>query len=276
MNDILITIFSIKENIYLAYWLNLEDGQFQTVNFAELVHQEDFLIPFLNDVEKIRYIFPDLGGKTFVGLVRNETYSVIVFSKEEIYLPINKSILDIVQNGLLRDKKSDIELFLDELFTDTVDADVQNILNEMNNELMNYSSFISVYDFESDKLVASTLQKKKDENFLAREVFKELKRLELIKKMDLEVELKRIGSNVQVFYFYLKGLVFVVYCINIQVNTGIIRLKLKAFLKNKHELSHFNAQKNQRSNIMRIAAPNLSDRNIKFINFEINFTNYDV
>ena len=104
MNDILIAIFSIKENIYLAYWLNLSDSRFQTVNFAELVHQEESEIPFLNDVEKIHYIFPELEGKTFVGLVRNESYSVIVFSKEEIYLSINKNIFDIVHNGLLREK----------------------------------------------------------------------------------------------------------------------------------------------------------------------------
>lgn len=275
MKDILITIFSIKENIYLAYWLNIEDARFETVNFAELIHQEEAVIPFLNDTEKIRYIFPDYESNIFIGLVRNDNYSVIVFSKDEQYIPLNKNIFDILINGSsLRDKKTDIESCLEEIFSDTVDPDIQNLLSEMNKELVSYSSFISVYDYVSDKLVASTLQKKRDENFLAREVFKELKRLELIKKIDLEVELKKIGSNVQVFYFYIKSLVFVVYCINIQVNTGIIRLKLKSFLKNKSKLIHSLSMTNRNTKIMRFEAQDYSDRNTRYLNLRIRFNNY--
>ena len=274
MKDILIAIFSIEENIYLAYWLNIDDARFNTVNFAELVHQEEVNIPFLNDVEKIRYIFPNAEGDIFIGLVRDDKHSVIVFTKEQIYLPINKNILDIVQNGLLREKKLEIESYLEDIFTDTVDPDIQKLLSEMNNELTNYSSFISVYDFESDKLIASTLHKKKDENFLAREVFKELKRLELIKKLNLEIELKKIGPNVQVFYFYLKGLVFVIYCINIQVNTGIIRLKLKTFLKNKAKYIQYVTQSDEKKNTIQFANANLTTKNLKSLKFRITFMNY--
>ncbi len=275
MKDILITIFSIKENIYLAYYLDVEDARFETVNFAELVHQEEAVIPFLNDTEKIRYIFPEYEGNIFVGLVRNDEYSVIVFSKDEQYIPVNKNIFDILVNGKsLRNLKSDIESYLEDIFSDTVDPDIQNFLSEIHKELMSYSSFISIYDFETDKLIASTLQKKKDENFLAREVFKELKRLELIKKIELEVELKKIGSNVQVFYFYFKGLVFCIYCINIQVNTGIIRLKLKSFLKNKSKLIHYISSTNQNKKIMRFEAPDFSDKKTHYLKFTINFNNY--
>ena len=271
MQDILITIFSIKENIYLAYWLNIDDARFETVNFAELIHQEEAVIPFLNDTEKIRYIFPDYENDIFIGLVRNDNYSVIVFSKDEQYIPVNKNIFDILNNGSsLRDKKPDIESCLEEIFSDTVNPDIQNLLSDMHKELISYSSFISVYDYVSDKLVASTLQKKRDENFLAREVFKELKRLELIKKIDL----KKIGPNVQVFYFYFKGLVLVVYCINIQVNTGIIRLKLKSFLKNKSKLIHSLSMTNQNKQIMRFETPDYSDRNTRYLNLRIKFNNY--
>ena len=275
MKDILIAIFSTEENIYLAYWLNIDDARFNTVNFAELVHQEEVNIPFLNDVEKIRYIFPNAEGDVFIGLVRDEKHSVIVFTKEQIYLPINKNIYDIVQNGSLRDKKLDIESYLEDIFTDSIDPDIQSLLSEMNNELANYSSFISVYEFESDKLIASTLHKKKDENLLAREVFKELKRLELIKKRNLEIELKKIGPNVQVFYFYLKGLVFVIYCINIQVNTGIIRLKLKTFLKNKGSFIQYFTHTGEKKKTIQFANVNLtSKQNLKSLNFRITFNNY--
>lgn len=275
MKDILIAIFSIEENIYLAYWLNVDDARFETVNFAELVNQEEVEIPFLNDVDKLHNIFPDYENDIFVGLIHNEKFSVIVFTKEEIYLSINQNIFEIVRTGLLRDKKPDIESFMEEIFSDTIDPDIQSLLTEMNQELSNYSSFISIYDYENDKLVASTLPKKKDENLLAREVFKELKRLEIIKKIDLEVELKKIGPNVQVFYFYLKGLVFVVYCINIQVNTGIIRLKLKTFLKNKPKFTHYLSYNESKGNVLRLAPLNFgSNKNIKSLKFQIKFNNY--
>lgn len=275
MKDILITIFDIKDNIYLAYWLNVIDARFETVNFAELVHQEEATIPFLNDTEKLRYIFPDYEGDIFVGLIRNDDHSVIIFSKDKSYIPLNKNIFDILQKGSLRDAKNDIESYLEEIFSDTVDPDIQNFLAEMHKELINYSSFVSVYDFESDKLIASTLPKKKDENFLAREVYLELKRHDLIKKIELEVNLKKIGSNVQVFYFYTKGLIFCIYCINVQVNTGIIRLKLKAFLKNKSRYIHYISNNtNQTNSIIRFASPDYSDKKTHYLKFTINFNNY--
>ena len=275
MKDILIAIFSIEENIYLAYWLNVDDARFETVNFPELINQEEAEIPFLSDVDKLHNIFPDLEGEFYVGLARDNNYSVIVFTKEENYLSINQNIFNIIRTGLLRDKKPEIESFIEDLFSDTVDPDIQSLLTEMNQELSNYSSFISIYYFETDKLVASTIHKKKDENMLAREVFKELKRLDIIKKIDLEVELKKIGSNVQVFYFYLKGLVFVIYCINIQVNTGIIRLKLKTFLKNKPKFTHYLSYSESKSNILRLATPNFeSDNKVKSLKFTIKFNNY--
>ena len=270
MNDILITIFSLKENLYLAYWINVDDQTFQTVNFSELINQKEIELPFLSDIEKIANIFPDHREKdVFVSLIRDENLSVLIFTIEEEYLPINKSIFSLLQNNLLRTKKSEIESYLEGFFSDTVDPEIQDILSEMNQELINYSSFISVYEYESDRLVGSTLHKKKDENILAREVFKEIKRLELIKKINLEVELKKIGS-LQVFYFYLKGLVFVVYCINIQVNTGIIRLKLKAFLKNKPFLKNFNPNQMQKKTL-KIIEPDLSDNKIKTYKLQIRF-----
>ena len=132
MKDILIAIFSIEENIYLAYWLNVDDARFETVNFAELVNQEEVEIPFLNDVDKLHNIFPDYENDIFVGLIHNEKFSVIVFTKEEIYLSINQNIFEIVRTGLLRDNKPDIESFMEDIFSDTIDQYIQSLLTDMN------------------------------------------------------------------------------------------------------------------------------------------------
>jgi hypothetical protein len=276
MENILLTIFSIEENIYLAYRINIDDSSFFTVNFAEMIQLDQIEIPFLNDIEKIRNIFPEQVDKDeiFVGLTRNNQYSVIVFAKDEKYLPISKNIFRLVQNTSLVEKRAEIELFIDDLLTNTVEPELQNLITTMNNELSNYSSFISIYDYNSEQLVISTLHKKKDENNLAREVFRELKRLNLIKKNDLEVELKKIGGSVQVFYFYIKGLVCVVYCINVQVNTGIIRLKLKTFLRNKEIFAGINTKQSQSKNILNIVDEDFSDENdtnIKYFKLRIKF-----
>ena len=119
--------------------------------------------------------------------------------------------------------------------------------------------------------MGSTLHKNKEENILAKEVFKELKRLDLIKKIDLEVNLKRIGSSVQVFYFYFKKLVFVIYCINIQVNTGIIRLKLKTFLKNYSILSSLGTQSDKSVSSIKIVEPDFSDSQLKHFKIILSF-----
>ena len=262
----------MKENIYLAYWINPDDSTFQTVNFSEMTKGKEN-IPFLDDIEKIRRIFHDVDSQTiYVDLIGNDEFSVIVFSLDEQYLPINKNIYSLIENSSLRTRKNEIEQYFEEIFSDTVDSELQSILSEMHQELANYSSFISIFDFETDNLLASTLHKKKDENLLAKEVFVELKRLDLIKKIDLEVELKKIGPNVQVFYFYVKGLVYVIYCINIQVNTGIIRLKLKTFLKNKMpNLRNIRAQTKEPISSVKIVEPDLSDSNIKHFKLDVRF-----
>ena len=88
MNNILLTIFSMKENIYLAYWINIDDSTFQTVNFPQLINQVNSDIPFLSDVEKIKNIFPNTENKEiFVDLIRNDESVVIIFSLE--YLCFN-------------------------------------------------------------------------------------------------------------------------------------------------------------------------------------------
>lgn len=272
MNNLLITIFSMKENIYLAYWINPGDSTFQTVNFIDLTSQNEEEIPFLNDIEKIKRIFPESKNKSiFVDLIRNNDFIVIIFSQEAQFLPINKNIFMLLADNSLRAKKSEIENYLEEVFTETIDSEIQNILTEMHQDLVNYSSFISVFDYETDKLLGSTLHKNKEENILAKEVFKELKRLDLIKKIDLEVNLKRIGNNVQVFYFYIKNLVFAIYCINIQVNTGIIRLKLKTFLKNHSVLSSLNTQNSKSESSIKIVEPDFSDSRIKHFKMVLSF-----
>lgn len=270
MKDILISIFSISESIYLAYWINLDDSTFHTINFPEQINQKEVNIPFLADVEKIIYLFPQ--KEFFVSLIRDDNITVVIFSKEEDYLPISKNVFSIVQEGQLRTKRSEIETYLENFFSDTVNAEVQDILSEMYEEMMNYSSFISVFEYDSDKLIASTLHKKRDENKLAKEVFIELKRLELIKKIDLEVEVKKIGS-LQAFFFYLKGLVFVIYAINIQINTGIIRLKLKTILKNKPLIRTINFSEDQISQkfVPKIVEVDFSKKNI--VNFQMKVKN---
>ena len=259
MKDILITIFSIEEEIYLAYWINVEDKSFHTINLPELLDQTQIKTPFLSDVEKIANLFPQ--ENFFASLIRNDNLTTIIFSKEEEYLPISKNIFSIIQGSLLRNKREEIENYLENFFSDTVNAEVQELLSDMHLELLNYSSFISVFDFETNKLIASTLHKKRDENKLAREVFIELKRLDLIRKINLEVEIKKIG-NLQAFFFYLKGLVFVIYAINVQVNTGIIRLKLKTFLnKNKPLLTGISIDADQKV-IPKIVEVDLSRKDV--------------
>ena len=259
MKDILITIFSIDEEIYLAYWINVEDKSFHTINLPELLDQTQIKSPFLSDIEKIANLFPQ--ETFFASLIRNDNLTVIIFTKEEEYLPISKNIFSLVQGKLLRTKRDEIENYLENFFSDTVNVEVQELLSDMHLELLNYSSFISVFDFDSNKLIASTLHKNRDENKLAREVFIELKRLDLIRKINLEVEIKKIG-NLQAFFFYLKGLVFVIYAINVQVNTGIIRLKLKTFLnKNKPLLTGISIDADQKV-IPKIVEVDLSGKDV--------------
>ena len=138
--------------------------------------QTQIKTPFLSDVEKIANLFPQ--ENFFASLIRNDNLTTIIFSKEEEYLPISKNIFSIIQGSLLRNKREEIENYLENFFSDTVNAEVQELLSDMHLELLNYSSFISVFDFESNKLIASTLHKKRDENKQAREVFIELKRMD--------------------------------------------------------------------------------------------------
>lgn len=114
-------------------------------------------------------------------------------------------------------------------------SEFYHILRDMQNDLTRYISFVAIFNINSHKMIISTIHRK--DNVLAEAIYKELVQKEKINKEIPEFSIKsKILGNLQIFYFLvLKKFVFVCYSASIQINTGIIILKLKSWINENLE-----------------------------------------
>ncbi|MHA2363691.1 MAG: hypothetical protein ACXAC7_07020 [Candidatus Hodarchaeales archaeon] len=149
----------------------------------------------------------------------------------------------ILTEAFTQDMKTpEVHQYIESLIQKIVEPDIvihtqiRNLLLSMQEELSRYVSFIVAFDINSNELIASTLPKsRKKENLLAEAVYKELvNKVPMDTLAQLELKIKTLG-DLQTFYFTKDTIAYVIYSAQISINTGIIRLKLNAWLKKNLE-----------------------------------------
>ena len=128
---------------------------------------------------------------------------------------------------------------LDKLIQSSKSLDYKYLKRElfiMQNNLKKYFSFISVFTSSGEYLLSSLDANSKEMNF-AKEVYNTIRINEQIEDLQLterESIYNKILGDIVIFYFKVENYLFFLFSIKKQINVGIIKLKLLAYLKQNY------------------------------------------
>ena len=247
----------LDENLPFIFVLNKLDGEpilgvFSSNSEKKInLNQSNILtIPQLIEnsfklIEKIKTIYKIVPKKIIISACKSEYGTATIINYKDSYLDLPKKFLSNKENqhffeeNLHIDSKV-IENLQEELSSIILTTNSQQIkplntaINYMYNSLNKYFSFISVFNNVGNCLT-STLGLNRQENVLVRQLFDNITNKNQISEITNNVEqnlfYKQLG-NVFIFYFYLKGKFFFLCSIDIEINIGITKLKLLAYIKN--------------------------------------------
>ena len=225
----------------LSFSLVLDNtGSGKEINLSEKltgfpVKKKFFHITFYFHV--IKDLFP-LNDEIFASFIEDSNYIILLLTNTEKFKKLSRFVFRLLDENTYQLGKRDlINIITTNLFIKNEKNKLETlniILREMFSELEKYSSLIACFNLQEQEFLASTVEGV-EENELAKEVFLELSKLEKFTPDDFEIKLVKIGSDVQCCWFTFNSLVIIIYAIKINVNAGIIRLKLRTWIKNHRE-----------------------------------------
>lgn len=272
----------LKNNTLISYQLNTITNEFSSFNLFDYIsdsHENISHIPIMHDLEKVKALYPK-DEQIFMSMIKNNSFSILTLAKNKNFLVLSKKIMSLVS----KDQDIDINLiesYYKELLQDKTDTILINLITDMQTELIKYSSFIASFNLTDNSFITSSLAKHREENELAKDVFFELIRLNKFDNIeDFELQIIKLGPDVQCFFFIFNNLAFVTYAIQIQVNAGIIRLKLRTWLKNNRSLFNKISIASENGDVTKDKSSSIQiedielDNQQKYIELELNFHNY--
>lgn len=213
----------------IGFKLNTNETTFQPIDFSSLNRNDNFLKLSIQDIKSyfpsyLKFINIQIdSGDIFISIFEVKSINVFLITNSQ-----NPS-KNLLKKLLINEKES----IRDALWqADHENLEVQSVLTDMQGALTRYISFITAFNIESNILIGSTLFKKRKEMVLANDVYKELVRKTLINHGNTQ-ELKignKILGDLQIFHFLAEGIAYVIYSA-VEINSGIIKLKLTAWLK---------------------------------------------
>ena len=229
----------------IGFKIDGKELAYQSIEYSSLNRNDNFLKLSIQDITSyfpsyLKFINIKIDyGKIFL--------SIFELDRNNVFLITNSQNSE--RNYLDKILTTEKESIRDALWqADHDNVTVQSILTDMQGALTRYMSFIAAFKIESNILIGSTIgSKRRKEMVLADNVYKELVRKSVINHentQELEIGNKILGE-LQIFYFVVKGIAYVIYSA-VEINTGIIRLKLTAWLKqnsNRFKLIPENSQK---------------------------------